>query len=159
MCKEPPTARARGPRDQDIPRRGEPGFGVVVVVVVVSHIQRIGCQPGKNYTVTRSEREPHGTCQRAGNITGSVYSARGALVHQVPPAEEPTKSTAKKRQCDRRHRSEERNYGATTASATEGWPGRDYYSSLNNSWGIYHQILKEYCRAHCPDANDRERSK
>ena len=28
VCKEPPAARARGPRDQDKTRRGEPGIGV-----------------------------------------------------------------------------------------------------------------------------------
>ena len=29
VCEEPPAARARGPRDQDKTRRGEPGFGVL----------------------------------------------------------------------------------------------------------------------------------
>ena len=46
--------------------------------------------------VTRSEREPHGTCEKAGNIIGSVDSARrGELVRQVQPAEELAESAAK----------------------------------------------------------------
>ena len=44
------------------------------------------------------------------NIIGSVDCARGALVSQVPSTEEPSKSTAKKRQCDRSHRSKEREH-------------------------------------------------
>ena len=46
--------------------------------------------------------------------------AAGALVRQVPPAEEPAKSAAKKRQCDRSHRSKERYECATRALAEEG---------------------------------------
>ena len=45
--------------------------------------------------VTRSERELHGTCQRAGNIIGPVDSARrGALIREVPRAEEPVEGAA-----------------------------------------------------------------
>ena len=29
VCKKPPAARARGPRDRDKTPRGEPGFGVL----------------------------------------------------------------------------------------------------------------------------------
>ena len=61
------------------------------------------------------------TYQRAGNIIGTVDSARReAFVRQVPPAEEPIESASKKRQCDRSHRSKERDEGATRASAEEG---------------------------------------
>ena len=102
VWKEPPAARARGPRDQDKTRRRTWIWG----------------------TETRSEREPNGTCQRAGNITGSVDSTRRrALVRQVPLVEEPAESSAKKRQCDRRHRSKEQDDCASRTSATGGWPG------------------------------------
>ena len=47
---------------------------------------------------------------------------RGALVRQVPPAEEPTESAVKKRQCERSHRSKERGECAIRATAAEGWP-------------------------------------
>ena len=43
------------------------------------------------------------------NIIGSVDSVRrGGLIRQVPPAEEPAESAAKKRQHDRSHRLKER---------------------------------------------------
>ena len=62
------------------------------------------------------------TCQKVGNIIGSVDCTRGALVRQVPSAEEPAGSTAKKRQRDRSHQSKERDECATRTSATGGWP-------------------------------------
>ena len=72
--------------------------------------------------VTRSEREPHGTCQRAGNIIGPVDSARRrALVREVRPAEEPAESAAEKSQCERSHRSKERDECAIRATAAGGW--------------------------------------
>ena len=96
------------------------------------------------------------------NIIGSVDSARrGALVPPVPPAEEPAESAAKKCQCDRSHRSKERDECATRASAKEGdsleWSRRLYDPSLRkDSWAELRAFLKEYCRAHPPDASDRE---
>ena len=80
-------------------------------------------------------------------------------MRQVPPAEEPAESAVKKRQCDWSHRSKERDEGATRTSVTGGWPGRDCDLSLKNSRGIHQRFLKERCRAHHPDANDRERCK
>ena len=45
---------------------------------------------------------------------GPVYSTRIEVrVRQVPPAEDPAESAARKRQCYRRHRSKERNKCAT----------------------------------------------
>ena len=55
------------------------------------------------------------------SIIGSVDSARrGALVREVPPAEQPAESAAKKRQCERSHRSKECDECATRAPAEEG---------------------------------------
>ena len=74
------------------------------------------------------------------NIIGSADSARrGELVRSVPPAEEPAESAAKNRQCDRSHRSKERDECATRASAKEGdsleWSRRLYDPSLKkDSW-------------------------
>ena len=71
--------------------------------------------------VILSERKPHGTYQRAGNIIGSVNSAGGGpLVRQLPPTEEPAESAAKKREYERSHRSKERDACATKVSAKEG---------------------------------------
>ena len=100
MCKEPPAARARELRHQS------------------KNLERSAWIWG---TVTRSEHEPRGTCQRVGNTIGTVDSARrGALVRQLPPAEEPAESDAKKRQCEKSHRLKERDECATRASAEEG---------------------------------------
>ena len=72
--------------------------------------------------VARSEREPHGTRQRAASIIAPVDSARrGALVRQVPPAEELTKSATKKRQCKMSHPLKERDECAIRATATDAW--------------------------------------
>ena len=106
--------------------------------------------------VTRSEWEPHGTCQRAGNIIGSVDCARGALVRQVPPAEEPAESVAKKRQCDKSHRSKERDECATRTSVTEGWPGikrlqPQSEGQLSKTSGVFEGVLKS---SHRSDASD-----
>ena len=44
---------------------------------------KAGGEASLDLGVTLNEREPHGTCQRAGNITGPVDSAkRGALVRE-----------------------------------------------------------------------------
>ena len=60
--------------------------------------------------VTRSEQDAVCTyLQESTNILGSVECARGALVRQVPPAEEPAESAAK-----------EPDDCATRASAEEG---------------------------------------
>ena len=92
------------------------------------------------------------------NIIGPVDSARRkALIRQVPAAEEPAESASNKDQCDRSHRSKERDEFATRTSVTAGWPGKDYDPSLKNSWGIHQRFLKECCRAHRPDASYRER--
>ena len=56
------------------------------------------------------------------------------LVRQVPLAEEPAESAAKKRQCYRRHRSKERDECATRTSVTRGWSGREYDPGLKGSW-------------------------
>ena len=57
------------------------------------------------------------------NIIGPIDSARkGALVRQVPPAEKPTESAAKKRQCERSHWSKERGECAIRVTTAEGWP-------------------------------------
>ena len=71
------------------------------------------------------ECEPNGYSKNhlpeSRNIIGSVDSIRsGALVREVPPAGESTESVAKKRQCERSHRSKERDECATRASAEEG---------------------------------------
>ena len=64
------------------------------------------------------------------NIIDSVDCARGALVRQVPPVEELAESATKKRQCDRSHRSKERDECATRAPAEEGdnleWNNNDF---------------------------------
>ena len=101
MYKEPPAAQARGLRDQSKGRR------------------KVCLDLG----VPRREQGPHGTCRRAGNIIGPVDSARrGALVREVPPAEEPAESAAKKGQCEMSHRSKERDEYAIRAIAVGGWP-------------------------------------
>ena len=111
-------------------------------------------------TKTLSEQDTVPTSPESRNNPGSVYSARrGMLVRQVPPAEESAESASKKRQCDRRHRSKERDECATRTSVAGGWPGREYASSLKNSWAELWRFLKECCRTHCPDADDRERCK
>ena len=62
--------------------------------------------------------------KRVGNIIGPFDSSkRGALVREVPPAEEPAESAAKKRQCERSHRSKERDECAIRATVAGGWPG------------------------------------
>ena len=67
--------------------------------------------------------KPHSTCPIAGNIIYPFDSARReALVRDVPPAEAPAESAAKKRQCERSHRSKEREDCAIRATATGGWP-------------------------------------
>ena len=72
--------------------------------------------------VTRSERGPHGTCQRAGNIIGPVDSTRReALVREVPPVESPAESVAKKCQCERTYWLKERGECAISATAARGW--------------------------------------
>ena len=72
-------------------------------------------------SVTRSERETVPTDQKAGNIIGSVDNARrGALVRQVPLAEEPAESAAKKRQCVRNHRPHERENLVIGSNIEEG---------------------------------------
>ena len=48
------------------------------------------------------------TCQRARISSERSRASGGALVRQLLPAEEPTESPAKERQCVRRHQSEER---------------------------------------------------
>ena len=139
MRKESLAARAQGSCDQNKTRRVEPGIGV---------------------QYWNPERTGHCTyLPESRNIPGSVYSARGALVRQVPLAEEPAESAAKKRQCDRRHLSKEHDECATRTSVTGGWPGRDFDPSLKDRWGIHRWFLKECCRTHRPDANDRERCK
>ena len=100
VCKEPPAARARRLRHQS---------------------KNTGKSAWIWGTVTRSEQEPRDTCQRVGNIIGTVDSVRrGALVRQVPSAEEPAESAVKKRQCERNHRSKERDECTTRALAEEG---------------------------------------
>ena len=99
MCKEPCTSARTAPPEQ------EPG------------------EVRLDFGVTWSEREPCGTCKRAGKVIGPVDSARkGALVLEVPPAEEPAESAAKKRQCERSHRSKEHDECAIRATAAGGWP-------------------------------------
>ena len=88
-------------------------------------------------SITRSERDIEPACQKVENIIGSVDSTRGVLTRQVSPAGELAESAAKKRQCDRSHRSKERDESAIRTSITEGWPGRDHDPSLKNSWGIH----------------------
>ena len=121
-------------------RRGEPGNGIQY------------CNPKWTGHCTH--------LPESRKIPGSVYiTRREVLVRQVPPAEEPAESAAKKRQCYRRHRSKERNECATRTSVTGGWPGREYDPSLKDSWAELWRFLKECCRIHRPDAKDRERSK
>ena len=93
------------------------------------------------FGITRSEREPHGTCQRAGNIIGAVDTARrGALVRQVSPAEEPTESAAKKRQCERSHWSKDRRVAELQLRKVGlKWSRRLHDPSLKNSWGMHRQ--------------------
>ena len=89
------------------------------------------------------------------NIIGSVYSAKGALVRQVPPAEDPAESAAKERQYDR---------GTGRRSATiappehqpreAGLDSRDYDPSLKDSWAELWWLLKKCCRTYRPDASD-----
>ena len=102
-CKEPPAAQVQGLHDHSkTPEKSAWIWG----------------------TVTRSEWEPCGTCQKVGNVIGSVDSTRrGPLMRQVPPAEASVESAAKKRQCERIHRSKEREVCAIRAKATGGWPG------------------------------------
>ena len=72
--------------------------------------------------VTRSERGPHGICQRAGNIVDPFDNARrGALVRELPPTEETANSATKKRQCESSHRTKERDEYAIRATAVGGW--------------------------------------
>ena len=79
-------------------------------------------------------------------------------VRQVPPAEEPAESAAKKRQCYRRHRSKERDECATSSHGRLAWK-----RIRSQSEGLMGRNLavfsKEYCRTHRPNANDRERCK
>ena len=71
---------------------------------------KAGGEASLDFWVIRNEPESRGICQRAGSIIGSVDSARrGALVRQVPPAEEPAESAAKKRQYERSHWAKERD--------------------------------------------------
>ena len=55
--------------------------------------------------------------------TRSRALQRRAPIRQVPPAEEPAEGATKKHQCDRSHRSKERDECASRASATGGWSG------------------------------------
>ena len=96
------------------------------------------------------------------NIAGLVDSTkRRALVREVPPAEEPAESATKKRQCERSHRSKERDECATRASAEEGdsleWSRRLYDPSLKkDSWAEHRPFLKER-KYYRPGASDRGR--
>ena len=56
------------------------------------------------------------------NMIRPIDSARrGALVRQVPPAEKPTGSTGKNRQCERSHWSKKCDECAIRATTAEGW--------------------------------------
>ena len=104
----------------------------------------------------------HHRLESRNNISSVDRARRGALVRQVPPVEEPAESAAKKHQCNRSHRSNEREECATRAPAEEGdsleWSRRLYDPSLKkDSWSELRRFLKEGCRAHRPDASDRER--
>ena len=102
VCKEPPAAQAQGLRDQSKGRR-KVYLGV---------------------EITRSERQLHNCLpEESRNIIGPVDSARRrALVREVPSAEKPADSAAKKRQCERSHRSKERDECAIRATVAGGWP-------------------------------------
>ena len=55
------------------------------------------------------------------DVIGPVDSAkRGELLRDVPPAEGPAESAAKKRQCERSNRPKERDEFAVKATAAEG---------------------------------------
>ena len=53
---------------------------------------------------------------------GRQRQERSASTYTVPPAEKQVESAAKKHQCKRSHRSEERDACAIRATATGGWP-------------------------------------
>ena len=58
---------------------------------------------------------------REQGLIGPVNTARrGALVYEVPPAEEPVEGTAKESQCVRYHRSQKREESATRATTERG---------------------------------------
>ena len=70
--------------------------------------------------IIQIELKPHDHLPESRDIIGLVNSARrGALVREVPPAEEPAESAAKKCQCVRYHRSKGREEYATRATAEE----------------------------------------
>ena len=75
--------------------------------------------------------------QRQEQSAGTSSAIGLLIVRQVPPAE----SAAKQRQCDRRHRSKERDERATRSSVTGGWPGREYDPSLKDSWAVHQRFF------------------
>ena len=64
-----------------------------------------------------SDGNPTISCQRAGVPSARSIVSEGALVREVPPAEELAESVAKERQCLRYHRSKEREESATSATS------------------------------------------
>ena len=83
-------------------------------------------------------------------------------VRQVSTAEEPTESAAKKRQCERSHRSKERSECTIRATTTEGWPEVEYKTLRPQSeeqLGNASAGLESAVEHHRPDANNRERCK
>ena len=83
---------------------GERAFVYIEIPNKLGHTSWEGMVCGFSKTVSNSYliwNPKRGAWWRAGNIIGPVDSARrGALVREVPPAEEPAESATKKRQCE-----------------------------------------------------------
>ena len=67
----------------------------------------------------RLNGDPTIICQRPGTSSDRSTAPEGALVREVPSAEDPAESATKERQCTMYHRSKEREESATRASAKE----------------------------------------
>ena len=69
--------------------------------------------------VTQIEWGLHDHLPESRDILGPVNSARGGLVREVSPVEEPAESAVKERQCVRYHRLKKRGDSASTRATAK----------------------------------------
>ena len=137
VCKEPPAARARGPRDQDNTRRGEPG----IEVQYWNRSDRVTvptCRAQEHHRPGLQLEESASTSRTTGRGTGRERCEEAPVLWEAPV------------EGARRVRNQDVSHGRLAwkrvRPQSEGQLGRTLAF-----------FIKESCRTRRPDANDQER--